>query len=346
MRTSAARSETNRSVSSSPRDLLRANHSPPHPPRAPRTAAAAAAQSTAPEEPRSPLSLRPLFEWEKSLAKHLVDELSLRWSTARDEAVLAAAAASSPDEGATPAAAAAGEGGVWKSGRRGRVRIALDQIGDDGSCRLSGAHTGGGGGDLIRPPRHPEAVPACLLGALLPPVRLSCVPFAFAAGAGAGPGAAKGGLGDEGFPRVSMNEAGRLEVDGRTGGELGRVEGGWAVSGGLLPSRSAVFVGLGVWAGGVGHSWHLLWDLGVRSGRLEPLWGTLLWPRRSVRVWSLCGVSHFGLGVQAGGAGAPVCGPSALLLENTACPSMLSSLPPCLLFCVERPRRPWTASYR
>ncbi|CAN0562254.1 unnamed protein product, partial [Ectocarpus sp. 12 AP-2014] len=78
------------------------------------------------DEPRSPLSLRPLFDWEKSLASHILEELSLRWSTAREEALAAASLGTAaggvvvPDpltgEG-TAAAAGGGEEG-WRSGRR------------------------------------------------------------------------------------------------------------------------------------------------------------------------------------------------------------------------------------
>lgn len=119
----------------------------------------------------------------------------------------------------------------------------MEQIADDGSSRVLGSEgggggrgvgggrlSGGGGAGPVRPPRHPEAVPECLLGALLPPVRLSCVPFGFSP-----PGSAKGGgsssgrrlFGAEGFPRVGINEAGQPEVDG---GAADGVEGGWAVS--------------------------------------------------------------------------------------------------------------------
>ncbi|CAN0121174.1 unnamed protein product, partial [Hapterophycus canaliculatus] len=197
------------------------------------------------DEPRSPLSLRPLFEWEKLLARHLLDELSLRWCTGREEALAAAAAAAAiPPPGAgvpspTSAAAAAAEaaeagtsqkgpGCVWKSGRRGRVRIALDQIGDDGGCLLSQAS---------RRSRHPEAVPECLLGALLPPVRLSCLPFVPAAFAAGGSGGAKEGgsvevvssgvSGADGFSRVGISENGRVDGEGAVAG-VGGAEGAWA----------------------------------------------------------------------------------------------------------------------
>ena len=206
-------------------------------------------QSTGSDEPRSPLSLRPLFEWEKSLASHLLDEVSLRWSTSRDEAAAAAAAATTTavgppvsgaltqhEEGPAGTDGGGAEGGSWKPGRRGRVRIALDQIGDDGGCRLLGASGGGSGGKgsvggrgsgPLHPPRHPEAVPECLLGALLPPVRLSCVPFAFDAG---GKGGASKGLVDAGrFPRIGVSEAGQVQLDGTAEGLVG-VEGEWAVS--------------------------------------------------------------------------------------------------------------------
>ncbi|CAM9833903.1 unnamed protein product [Scytosiphon promiscuus] len=196
-------------------------------------------ESPADDEVRSPLSLRPLFEWEKSLANHLLEELSLRWCTAREEALSAAAASVPPPGADTPGppseggAAAAPEpeeqdgGSGWKPGRRGRVSIALDQIGDDGGCRLS---------PPVRRSRHPDAVPECLFGALLPPVRLSCLPFVPAAFAGSVGGVkagvsmeavSKGMSGPEGFPGVGMSEGGLVEVDGGQAGVDG-AEGAWA----------------------------------------------------------------------------------------------------------------------
>ncbi|CAN0434161.1 unnamed protein product, partial [Ectocarpus fasciculatus] len=194
------------------------------------------------DEPRSPLSLRPLFDWEKSLASHILEELSLRWSTAREEALSAASlgAATGGGGGDVPDNPSIGEGTAagggednWRSGRRGCVRIALDQVGEDGSCHRSSsssvaggaAAAAGGGGRGASRPRHPEAVPECLLGVLLPPVRLSCLPGAFvpsvpsvAGGGGGGvgwsAGDAKGLFGaEEGYPRVEIDEAGRVEVE-------------------------------------------------------------------------------------------------------------------------------------
>ncbi|CAN0581487.1 unnamed protein product, partial [Ectocarpus sp. 12 AP-2014] len=54
------------------------------------------------DEPRSPLSLRPLFDWEKSLASHILEELSLRWSTAREEALAAASLGTAAGGGVVP----------------------------------------------------------------------------------------------------------------------------------------------------------------------------------------------------------------------------------------------------
>lgn len=196
----------------------------------------------------------------------------MRWSTTPPEDSTASAAvtnatasppsSSSSSSGVPSKYSSGGHGrvaggrGDWTAGRRGALRVALDQLGDDGCCRVVGGVAGGGkkggvalggrsgggggwgmgggvrgAGGSLAPRRHPEAVPECLLGALLPPVRLTCLPCVFTPG--------KGGrkpLGSEvqGFPKVGITEAGEVEVKGMEmeGGHGGGDgwEGGWAVS--------------------------------------------------------------------------------------------------------------------
>lgn len=119
--------------------------------------------------------------------------------------------------------------------------MALDQLGDDGCCREAardkgvalGGRSGGGGdrgvGRSLAPRRHPEAVPACLLGALMPPVRLTCLPCVFTPSKS---GKKKSsGLEVQGFPKVGISQAEEVEVQGMMVGR-GKEgwEGGWAVS--------------------------------------------------------------------------------------------------------------------
>lgn len=170
----------------------------------------------------------------------------MRWSTTpKDNTALTAAAAASPSSSGVPSISS-GHGregrGDWTAGRRGVLRVALDQLGDDGCCREAakekgvarGRSGGGGGGDRgggrsLAPRRHPEAVPACLLGALMPPVRLTCLPCVFTPSKS---GKKKpSGLEVQGFPKVGISQAGEVEMQGMMvgRGEEGW-EGGWAVS--------------------------------------------------------------------------------------------------------------------
>ena len=232
-------------------------------------------QNSVQDEPRSPLAHRPLFDWEKSLVKHVNGELSIRWSTSSEEAAAAATAAARPTlSGAVgdnvEGGGGRGGGGVgvvggggWTSGRRGRLKVPLAQIEDDGCCApldgvgvgtggrggnngSGGGSGGGGGGGGSRcgvkslQPKNPEAVPECLLGALLPPVRLSCLPLAFTPPKGGGGHPMGAGLVDvEGFATFGISEAGEVEVGAGVGvgvegqeesGGMHALEGGWAVS--------------------------------------------------------------------------------------------------------------------
>lgn len=196
------------------------------------------------DELRSPVALRPLSPWEKSLRKHLHRETSLLWSTSLAKAKAESAAAGRVGEGCI-------------SWRRGRVCVAIDQIGDDGRCleRRDGGALGGGsrtgtgataktasgsavtrstgrgaGVSRIASRQHPEAVPACLLGALLPPVRLTCVPLALGSGKSAGGGSSNirsGCFNMEDFSKAAVEGRGDVEIVGL---EVDEVEGGWAVS--------------------------------------------------------------------------------------------------------------------
>lgn len=150
-------------------------------------------------------------------------------------------------------------GGILSGSRRGSVTFALDQIDDDGCCVSaapgvvrkpnSGGGGGGGGGvgsgyggNLALPqprrqqrhqrhqPRHPQAVPECLLGALLPPVRLTCLPVAVMPTKGGGKPPGVGLYDDEGFPQVRITEAGGIQVEGGEAEGADGVEGAWAVS--------------------------------------------------------------------------------------------------------------------
>lgn len=191
------------------------------------------------------MALRPLSPWEKSLRKHLRRETSLLWSTSLAKAE-------------SEATGRVGEGCI--SWRRGRVCIAIDQIGDDGRCleRRDGDGLGGGSrrgtGATAKAPmgssvtrstgkgssvsriasrRHPEAVPTCLLGALLPPVRLTCVPLALGSGKSTGGGSSNvrsGCFNVEDFSKATVQGTGDIEILGL---EVDGVEGGWAVSGPL-----------------------------------------------------------------------------------------------------------------
>lgn len=194
------------------------------------------------DELRSPVALRPLSPWEKSLRKHLRRETSLLWSTSLAKAQ-------------SEAAGRGGEGCI--SWRRGRVCVAIDQIGDDGRC-LERRDVGGRGGgskrgtgtmaktatasgvprstgrdvgvSRIAMRRHPEAVPACLLGALLPPVRLTCLPLALGPGKSAGGGSSSvrsGCFNVKDFSKATIEGTGEVEIVGL---KVDEVEGGWAVS--------------------------------------------------------------------------------------------------------------------
>lgn len=98
------------------------------------------------------------------------------------------------------------------------------------------------------PSNHLRAVPSCLMGALLPPVRLTCLPFAYTPAAKNGSDSGKmdqsarrgqGLLDPAVFPSLSVTEAGKVEVVGMEG-LGGGMEGAWAVSTRVLaiPRRS------------------------------------------------------------------------------------------------------------
>lgn len=125
-------------------------------------------------------------------------------------------------------------GGAFTSGRRGILAVALDQLGDDGYQR----------GAPSQQLQLPGAVPACLMGTLLPPVRLTCLPFSFTdpsrmavAGAPAvlgGVGGSGGGEGGtdrfKGFPKLGNTAISEVEVDREAAGDgLEGIEGAWAV---------------------------------------------------------------------------------------------------------------------
>lgn len=84
------------------------------------------------------------------------------------------------------------------------------------------------------PTNEPQVIPACLMGGLLPPVRLTCLPFAYippsrnGSKAGRAQEVGVAALDIEAFPKLSVSEAGEVDVIGKGFG--GDVEGAWAVS--------------------------------------------------------------------------------------------------------------------
>lgn len=78
------------------------------------------------DEPRSPIAVRALYEWEKSLLEHLHRELCIRWATEPASILVEGGVETGGDKG-----------NPWASGRRGVVAMSLDRLDDDGCMRAS-----------------------------------------------------------------------------------------------------------------------------------------------------------------------------------------------------------------
>lgn len=84
------------------------------------------------DEPRSPIAVRSLYEWEKSLLEHLRRELFVRWATEPSSLLVEGGVETEGDKG-----------NPWASGRRGVVATSLDRLDDDGCMRTSQEVRGG-----------------------------------------------------------------------------------------------------------------------------------------------------------------------------------------------------------